>query len=98
MGYLTIDKSQLLAALDDINKAEAAGFAHCLAVFHTPCGKHLKQKGRGFNLASIRGSYSDLWERAHATDRRFDCGRFQKVSKHYVFNPVTQKLEKRRKT
>ena len=98
MGLVTVDKKQLLDALDAINAAETRGFMHCIAVMHVPCGKHSPaRRGRGYNLGEIRATYSDLWERAHPTDGNLDWGRHQNVSRQFVFNPRTNALEKRQK-
>lgn len=72
-----IDAEQLRAALKEIEQAEANGFMHCLAVFD------LTQAGH--SLDACRASYSDLCEKAHPTDARYDWGRFQLVSKMHRF-------------
>lgn len=72
-----ISAEHLRAALKEIEAAEANGFAHCLAVFNLtsagPC------------LDDCRAEYSDLSERAHPTDPKFNWGRFQRVSARYKF-------------
>ena len=67
-----IDAEQLRAALKEIERAEANGFMHCLAV--------LQVVTVGFSLSDCRVRYSDLVERAHPTDGRFDWGRCQSVT------------------
>ena len=72
-----IDANQLRAALNKIEKAEANGFNHCLAVFK------ITQAGR--MIDENRAEYSDLLERAHPTDENLNWGRFQGVSERNKF-------------
>jgi hypothetical protein len=69
---MVIDAKQLRAALADIERAEAHGFMHCLAV--------VKLVSAGDYLDECRLAYSDLSERAHVTDPHLNWGRFQRVS------------------
>lgn len=74
---LCIDAAQLRQALKAIEAAEKNGFNYCLAVF--------KITSAGLMLDSCRAEYSDLLERAHPTDGRFNWGRFQGVSRRNKF-------------
>lgn len=74
---LCISANELRQALMDMEVAEANGFMHCLAVFNITSA--------GTMLSEVRAEYSDLLERAHATDARYDWGRFQRVSKTHRF-------------
>lgn len=72
-----LDAEQLRRALADIERAESHGFMHCLAVF--------RLSSVGYSISDVRGTYSDLIERAHPTDGRYDWGRFQGVSRNHRF-------------
>lgn len=72
-----IDAKQLRAALAEIEAAEKNGFMHCLAVF--------KMASAGPMLDQCRADYSDLIEKAHATNGKLDWGRFQGVSRRNRF-------------
>jgi hypothetical protein len=72
-----INVEQLRKALKDIEAAEANGFMYCEAVFK------ITQAGR--MLSDCKAEYSDLWEKAHPTDGKFDWGRFQGVSERNKF-------------
>lgn len=74
---LCISADDLRKAIIDIEKAEANGFMHCLAVF--------KMTSAGRNLDECRAEYSDLSERAHPTDANFNWGRFQGVTRRNKF-------------
>lgn len=86
-----INTDELRAAIKDIERAEKRGFKFCLAVFTLTSAGH--------SLGDNRASYSDLYEKAHPTDGRFDWGRFQCVSKYYKFKnekliPIKSKVRK----
>lgn len=70
------DAASLRKALEDIERAEANGFKHCLAVFR------LTQAGH--SVSDVRAEYSDLVERGHPTDRSLNWGRFQGVTRMNV--------------
>lgn len=70
------DAASLRKALADIERAEANGFQHCLAVFR------LTQAGP--SLSDVRAEYTDLVERGHPTDARLNWGRFQGVTRKNV--------------
>jgi hypothetical protein len=72
-----IDANQLRKALSDIEIAERNGFNYCLAVF--------KITQAGTMLDQCRADYSDLIEKAHPIDGKYDWGRFQDVSKKCRF-------------
>lgn len=78
-----ITAAELRKALADIERAEANGFMHCLAVFH------MESAGRMLN--ECRAAYSDLSERAHPHDPDLSWGRFQGVTRRHKF--VGGKLE-----
>jgi hypothetical protein len=72
-----VSAEQLRAALKAIEAAEANGFHYCLAVFElVEVGKRMDQN---------QAAFSDLFEKAHPTDRRLDWGRFQQVTRRYRF-------------
>lgn len=74
---ICITAAELRKALADIEKAEANGFMHCLAVLSiVECGRMLDEN---------RVAYSDLLERAHPTSPAFNWGRFQGVSRRHRF-------------
>lgn len=73
-----LDATALRAALADIEAAEANGFMHCLAV--------MQLSATGPMLSDVRATYSDMIERAHPTDGRFNWGRCQGVSKRFRFD------------
>jgi hypothetical protein len=77
MIQFCIDARQLRKALAAIEAAEQNGFMHCLAV--------LELKSCGFTVGDHRVIYSDLMEKAHNSDPRFDWGRFQYVTKYNRF-------------
>jgi hypothetical protein len=77
-----ISGDELRKALEEIERAESNGFMYCLAVF--------KFASAGINIDDNIAIYSDLIEKAHPTDGRFDWGRFQTISKRYKF--VNKKL------
>jgi len=88
-----IDAEQLRAALEEIEAAEKNGFHYCLAVF--------RMASAGQMLDQNRAAYSDLIERAHPTDRHFNWGRFQSVSKRHKFKdgklvPIKARAAQRR--
>lgn len=68
-----IDAEQLRKALAEIEAAEKNGFMHCLAVF--------RMASAGQMLDQNRAEYSDMIEKAHPTNGRFDWGRFQGVTR-----------------
>lgn len=72
-----IDSEQLRAAIKEIEAAEKNGFHFCLAVF--------RMSSAGPMLHHCQAEYSDLIERAHPTDGRYDWGRFQSVTKRNKF-------------
>jgi len=72
-----INAKQLRKALKDIEKAEKRGFKYCLSVFT------LAKVGP--MLSDTEAKYSDMLEKAHPTDGRFDWGRFQGVSDTHIF-------------
>lgn len=74
---ICIAAAELRRALAEIETAEKNGFEHCLAVFR------LSQAG--YQLMDCRLVYSDLIERAHPTDGRFNWGRHQSVTKRCRF-------------
>ncbi len=74
---LCVDAKQLRRALVDIEKAEANGFNHCLAV--------LKIVSAGKMLDQNRVEYSDIYEKAHPTIGKLDWGRGQNVTGQYKF-------------
>lgn len=72
-----IDAGGLRAALAEIEAAEKNGFHYCLAVFEmTAAGPMIEQ---------CRAGFSDLLERAHLTDGKYNWGRFQRVSARHRF-------------
>lgn len=72
-----ISAIELRKALADIERAEANGFNHCIPVF--------KITSAGAMIDSCRATYSDIIERAHPTDARFDWGRNQGVTRDNKF-------------
>jgi hypothetical protein len=72
-----ITGNELRRALADIEAAEKNGFMHCLAV--------LQLISVGPNISQCIVRYSDLIEKAHPTDGKFDWGRFQGVSRRFKF-------------
>lgn len=74
----TIEKSQLIKALADLEQAEQNGFNFCQAVFSVAINKE------GW-LEFSSATYSDLVERAHPTDAGLNFGRWQNVSKDNKF-------------
>jgi len=73
MYYVTA--KELKKALKDIKKAEKNGFMYCEAVF----------KPIGIDMAFTILEYSDIIEKAHPTNSKFNWGRFQGVSRIYKF-------------
>ena len=74
---LCISADQLRKALADIEKAEANGFMHCLAVFDMATA--------GPMISDCTARYSDMVERAHPTDENLNWGRFQGVTRRHKF-------------
>ena len=72
-----INATELRAALQEIEAAEANGFMHCQAV--------LRLASAGRCLDECVAVYSDLYERAHPTDARLNWGRYQGVTKRNKF-------------
>jgi len=68
-----INAEELRKALRVIEGAEKNGFNHCLCVF--------RLVSAGSSIIDCTANFSDLIERAHPTDGRYDWGRFQGVSK-----------------
>ena len=78
MFTVVANAKQLRKALKEIEKAEANGFNHCLAVFN------LKEYGR--QVSDCKLEFVDLCEKAHPTKEEFDWGRGQGVTKKYMFS------------
>jgi hypothetical protein len=74
---MVIDAKQLRKALADIEKAEANGFKYCLAV--------VRLVSAGRMLGDNKLEYSDMIEKAHPVDARYNWGRFQGVSRRNKF-------------
>lgn len=72
-----IRADELRVALAEIELAERNGFDHCLAIFQ------LKNAGR--DIGECLAAYSDLSERAHPTNREYNWGRYQGVTKRHRF-------------
>lgn len=72
-----INATELRAALQEIEAAEANGFLHCQAV--------LRLVSTGRSLDQCVAVYSDLFEKAHPTDARLNWGRCQGVTKRNKF-------------
>lgn len=68
---------QLRKGLKEIEEAEKNGFKYCLAVFKLV---HVEDE-----LCECQSEYSDLIERAHPSDGKFNWGRFQGVTKTNKF-------------
>lgn len=81
---LTATAAELRKALADIEQAEANGFMHCEAVFY------VASAGRCLDQCKL--AYSDLSERGHPTDARYNWGRFQGVTRHNRWDPDTKTL------
>ena len=71
----TIGAAELRRALEAIEAAERNGFMYCEAVLDSD----------SMLLSGLRLRYSDIWEKAHPTDRALDWGRYQGVSRRYRF-------------
>jgi hypothetical protein len=72
---LKIEPEELRKAMVAIRRAEKHGFMCCQAVFEP----------RSVDGVWVDLRYSDLIERAHSTDKRFDWGRFQGVTERFRF-------------
>lgn len=72
---LFIDETQLRSALREIEIAKKHGFKFCLAVLATS----------SLEGSWVRLQYSDLWEKAHPTDPKYDWGRCQDITKRFKF-------------
>ncbi len=88
---MCISAIELRKALADIEAAEKNGFHYCIAVF--------RLSSAGNTLSECRMTYSDMIERAHPTDGRFDWGRFKGVTKRHKFSggkliPINQRSRK----
>lgn len=73
-----VDAATLRQALAEIERAEASGFQHCMAVLVVDSTSH--------ELVRRTARYSDLWERASLEDGRLDWGRGQDVTRRFRFD------------
>ena len=71
----TITEKELKKALKEINRAKKNGFHYCEGVF----------RGFDFDGALVKLVYSDLFEKAHPTDGRYNWGRGQFVTNYHTF-------------
>jgi hypothetical protein len=72
-----IETKELKKALKEIEKAEKNGFMYCLSVFtFVSAGDMIDE-----NIAN----YTDMIEKAHPTNERFDWGRGQGITKRNKF-------------
>ncbi len=73
---MCMNEKQLSAALKAVRAAKKNGFNYCLAVVEFDAME---------DSYWLRLRYSDLWEKAHPTDARYDWGRCQGVSERHRF-------------
>lgn len=71
----TITEKELKKALKAIRRASRGGFHYCEGVF----------RAVGFDGTLVKLEYSDLMEKAHPTDGRYNWGRYQGISRNYTF-------------